>query len=68
MLVLSRHVNETIVIPQYGIEICLVDIRNDKARIGIQAPREIDVHRREVWDAIQREQENKDTNQIEANP
>jgi carbon storage regulator len=53
MLVLSRKQNETIVIPQLGIEITLVAIRGDKARIGINAPREYDVHRGEVQRAIE---------------
>lgn len=37
------------------VEITIVDVRGDKVRLGIVAPREISVHRREVYDAIQRE-------------
>jgi carbon storage regulator len=37
------------------VEITIVDVRGDKVRLGITAPREITVHRREVYDAIQRE-------------
>lgn len=55
MLVLSRKKNESIVIDlgngQY-ITITLVEIRGDKARLGIVAPKEIPVHRQEVHDAI----------------
>lgn len=54
MLVLSRQRDETIMIGD-DIEITVVDIRGDKVRLGINAPPEISVHRKEVWDAIQRE-------------
>jgi carbon storage regulator len=37
------------------IEVTVVDIRGDKVRLGITAPREISVHRKEVYDAIRRE-------------
>ena len=54
MLVLSRQRDESIVIGD-NIVITIVDVRGDKVRLGIEAPREISVHRREVYDAIQRE-------------
>jgi len=54
MLVLSRTRDETIMIGD-EIEITVVDIRGDKVRIGINAPSRIAVHRKEVYDAIQRE-------------
>jgi len=37
------------------VEITIVDVRGDKVRLGITAPKSIPVHRREVYDAIQRE-------------
>jgi carbon storage regulator len=37
------------------VEIIIVDVRGDKVRLGITAPRSIPVHRREIYDAIQRE-------------
>lgn len=55
MLVLSRQRDETIMIGD-DIEITVVDIRGDKVRLGITAPTSIPVHRKEVWEAIQREQ------------
>ncbi len=53
MLVLSRKKNESIVIND-DITIVVVEIREDKVRLGIEAPKEVAVHRREVYDAIQR--------------
>jgi carbon storage regulator len=54
MLVLSRQRDETIMIGD-DIEITIVDIRGDKVRLGITAPTDIAVHRKEVYDAIQQE-------------
>ena len=53
MLVLSRKKNESIVINN-DITIVVVEIRGDKVRLGVEAPKEIPVHRREVYEAIQR--------------
>ena len=54
MLVLSRRRDESIVIGD-DIQITIVDIRGDKVRIGIDAPTTICVHRKELREAIQRE-------------
>ena len=54
MLVLSRQRDESIMIGD-DVEITIVDVRGDKVRLGITAPKSIPVHRREVYDAIQRE-------------
>jgi len=53
MLVLSRKKNESIVIND-DITIVVVEIRGDKVRLGVEAPKEIPVHRREVFEAIHR--------------
>ena len=53
MLVLSRKKNESIVIND-NITIVVVEIRGDKVRLGVEAPKEVPVHRREVFDAIHR--------------
>jgi carbon storage regulator len=53
MLVLSRKKNESIVIND-DITIVVVEIRGDKVRLGVEAPKEVPVHRREVYDAIKR--------------
>jgi carbon storage regulator len=55
MLVLSRKRDESIVIAG-NITITVVDIRGDKVRLGIAAPAEVPVHRREVYDAIKRDE------------
>jgi len=62
MLVLSRQRDETIMIGD-EIEITVVDIRGDKVRLGINAPRSVQVHRKEVYDAIKRE--NADASQVQ---
>ncbi len=54
MLVLSRQKDESIIIGD-DVEITIVDVRGDKVRLGITAPKSIPVHRREVYEAIQRE-------------
>jgi carbon storage regulator len=53
MLVLSRKKNESIVIND-DITIVVVEIRGDKVRLGVEAPKEVPVHRREVYEAIKR--------------
>jgi len=53
MLVLSRKKNESIVVGD-AITITIVDIRGDKVRLGIEAPKEVPVHRQEVHEAILR--------------
>jgi carbon storage regulator len=55
MLVLSRKKNESVVIDD-RIVLTVVEIRGDKVRLGIEAPREVPVHRKEIYDAIQNEQ------------
>jgi len=59
MLVLAREREESIVIGSGNdlVEIKIVNIRGDKVRLGITAPRSIPVHRKEVYDAIEREKQ-----------
>jgi carbon storage regulator len=56
MLVLSRKKNESIVIND-DITIVVVEIRGDKVRLGVEAPKEVPVHRNEVYEAIRRNQQ-----------
>lgn len=55
MLVLSRKRYERIVIGD-DIVISVVEIRGDKVRLGVEAPKSVSVHRKEVYDAIKRDQ------------
>jgi carbon storage regulator len=56
MLVLSRKKNESIVIDD-RIVITVVEVRGDKVRLGIEAPRDVPIHRSEVYEAIRRASE-----------
>lgn len=60
MLVLSRKKNENIVIND-DIVITIIEIRGDKVRLGVQAPKEVPVHRQEIFDAIRRDKANQDS-------
>jgi carbon storage regulator len=51
MLVLSRKKNESIIIND-NVVVTVIDVRGDKVRIGIEAPRDVSVHRQEVLDSI----------------
>jgi len=57
MLILSRKKNESIIIND-NITIVVVEIRGDKVRLGVDAPKDVPVHRREVYDAIKRSEAN----------
>ena len=52
MLVLSRKKNESIVFDGLGVTVTVVEIRGDKVRLSIEAPKDVPVHRREVYTAI----------------
>ena len=54
MLVLSRKKNESIIINDH-ITVTVIEIRGDKIRLGIEAPKDVTVHRREVYEAIHRQ-------------
>lgn len=55
MLVLSRKKNEVLIIND-NIKIMVVDIRGEKVRLGVEAPRNVTVHRKEIYDAIHKEE------------
>lgn len=57
MLVLSRMKDEVVEIDGGKIKVTVVDVRGDKVRLGFDAPVDISVHRKEVGDAIRREQQ-----------
>ena len=54
MLVLSRHRDESIIIDGY-IKVTIIEIRNDKVRVGVTAPKEISIHREEIQVEVDRE-------------
>ena len=56
MLVLSRQRDQSIMIGD-NIEVIIVGVRGDRVRIGITAPKDVNVHRKEVFEAIRRENE-----------
>lgn len=65
MLVLSRHKNEQIRIGD-DIIITVIEMRSgSKVRIGIEAPKEVSVHREEVYQLIKRKQENSNEGQAQ---
>lgn len=66
MLVLSREPGESIMIGGDVIEIKVVEIRGNKVRLGINAPRDISVHRKEVEDAIQRDKKRREQDGLES--
>ena len=53
MLVLSRRTGEKVVVPHHGLEIRVLEIRGNKVRLGITAPRDLEVYREEIWERIQ---------------
>jgi len=55
MLVLSRKEGQSIVI-QGRIEVSVLDVGRHRVRLGVKAPKEMAVHRREVWEAIMDDQ------------
>ena len=67
MLVLSRKPDEQIVIGD-GIVITVVDIRGDKVRLGIEAPRDVSVHRKEIFQALRKDTESQTHSAITENP
>jgi carbon storage regulator len=67
MLVLSRQKNESIIIGD-DVEITIVDVRGDKVRLGITAPKAISVHRKEIYEAIQREKAEEKQQDDQAHP
>lgn len=62
MLVLSRKKDEKIIIGDQ-ITLMVIDIRGDKVRLGIDAPKDVAVHRQEVYEAIRREADSEETSQ-----
>jgi len=54
MLVLTRKVNQSIIIGE-GVEVVVLEVRGEQVRLGIKAPRDVTVHRKEIFEQIQTE-------------
>lgn len=63
MLVLRRRRDESIMIGDM-IKVMVVDIRSDKVRLGIDAPKGVPVHRKEIWDALQDERRRNEDGEV----
>ncbi len=59
MLVLSRKKEESIMVGD-DIKLTIIEIRGDKVRIGIEAPRDVTVHRKEIYEIVKREKMDQD--------
>ncbi len=67
MIVISRKKNESLVINN-DIIITVIEIRGDKVRLGVQSPKEVPVHRQEVYDAIKRYSEQPQASSVTVEP
>jgi carbon storage regulator len=58
MLVLSRKVGESVVVPSIGLTLTVLSVQGERVRVGISAPPGVQVHRQEVWQRLQEMQAN----------
>jgi carbon storage regulator len=61
MLILTRRVGESVVIGD-DVDVTVLGVKGNQVRLGVKAPREISVHREEIYQRIRRENENGDVN------
>lgn len=66
MLVLSRKVRESIVVGDGILTVFVVEIRGDKVRLGFEAPKDLPIHRREVYEAAQRQKKREESEEAKA--
>ncbi|MFN4261882.1 MAG: carbon storage regulator [Gemmataceae bacterium] len=53
MLVVSRKQGEELIIPELNVTVSLLEVRNDQVRVGVSAPPDVLIYRRELWERIQ---------------
>lgn len=65
MLILTRRVSESIIIGDHTIDITVLGIKGHQVRLGINAPKDITIHRDEIYQRIQQEKQEEAANNIE---
>ncbi len=65
MLVLTRKMMESVMIGD-DVEVCLLEVKGDKVRLGIKAPRSVSVHRKEVYEEIKKANEEAARSSVES--
>ena len=67
MLILTRRVGETVVIGD-DVDVTVLGLKGNQVRLGVKAPREITVHREEIYQRIQRERQNEGNTEPDIDP